>query len=173
MSTYAELITKLPARPDTMDVIPVKHESIRKSPPDAANLQRCFQEPTMAGYVPVFASKDHMLMGDLALNLLMVRRWPEASKCLRRPARDVRYPCEVHRAHLLVTPGLGYQKHRDINSRVMLTGVACLAYEALGDRDQAKRDLFRTAELAPMEGYDPEVVEKLKEYGFDAKVRKY
>ena len=46
-----------------------------------------------------------------------------------------------------------------------------LSYEALGNREQAKRDLFRANELAPKDGYEPEVVAKLKEYGFDAKVR--
>lgn len=46
-----------------------------------------------------------------------------------------------------------------------------LSYEALGNREQAKRDLFRANELAPKDGYEPEVVAKLKEYGFNAKVR--
>jgi tetratricopeptide (TPR) repeat protein len=41
-----------------------------------------------------------------------------------------------------------------------------LAYEALGDRDMAKRDLFRAAELEPREGYEADVAAKLKEYGF-------
>jgi len=41
-----------------------------------------------------------------------------------------------------------------------------LAYEALGDQTQAKRDLFRVMELEPKEGYEPEIVAKLKEYGF-------
>ena len=41
-----------------------------------------------------------------------------------------------------------------------------LAYEALGDREMAKRDLFRAAQLEPRYGYDAEVAAKLKEYGF-------
>ena len=46
-----------------------------------------------------------------------------------------------------------------------------LSYEALGDRLQAKRDLFRAAELAPKDGYEPEIAAKLKEYGFEVRVR--
>ena len=46
-----------------------------------------------------------------------------------------------------------------------------LSYEALGDKVQAKRDLFRAAELVPKEGYEPEIAAKLKEYGFTVKVR--
>jgi tetratricopeptide (TPR) repeat protein len=47
-----------------------------------------------------------------------------------------------------------------------------MAYEALGDRVQAKRDLFRVAELNPKDGYEAHIVAKLREYGFNAKVRK-
>lgn len=46
-----------------------------------------------------------------------------------------------------------------------------LSYEALGIRDQAKRDLFRAFELMPKDGYEPEIAAKLNEYGFKAKVR--
>lgn len=46
-----------------------------------------------------------------------------------------------------------------------------LSYEALGNKEQAKRDLFRAQELTPKEGYEPEIAAKLKEYGFDVKVR--
>jgi tetratricopeptide (TPR) repeat protein len=46
-----------------------------------------------------------------------------------------------------------------------------LSYEALGDKAQAKRDLFRVVELAPKEGYEPEIARKLAEYGFQVKVR--
>ena len=46
-----------------------------------------------------------------------------------------------------------------------------LSYEAMGNRDQAKRDLFRAFELTPKDGYEPEVAHKLREYGFDVKVR--
>lgn len=45
-----------------------------------------------------------------------------------------------------------------------------LSYEAIGDRVQAKRDLFRAAELVPKDGYEPEVAKKLKAYGFAVKV---
>jgi tetratricopeptide (TPR) repeat protein len=46
-----------------------------------------------------------------------------------------------------------------------------LSYEALGDRVQAKRDLFRAAELTPKDGYEPEIARKLQEYGFTVKMR--
>lgn len=46
-----------------------------------------------------------------------------------------------------------------------------LSYEALGDKVQAKRDLFRAAELVPKDGYEPEIAAKLKEYGFIIKVK--
>jgi len=47
-----------------------------------------------------------------------------------------------------------------------------LSYEALGDRDQAKRDLFRAAELAPQKGFPPDVASKFAEYGFTVNVHK-
>jgi tetratricopeptide (TPR) repeat protein len=46
-----------------------------------------------------------------------------------------------------------------------------LSYEAIGDKEQAKRDLFRAVELIPKDGYEPEIAKKLKEYGFTVKVR--
>jgi len=46
-----------------------------------------------------------------------------------------------------------------------------LAYEALGKREEAKSDMQRAAELAPKEGYEPDVVVKLKQYGFVAPLR--
>ncbi len=46
-----------------------------------------------------------------------------------------------------------------------------LAYEALGKRNEAKSDMQRAAELAPQEGYEPEIVVKLKQYGFSAPIR--
>jgi len=47
-----------------------------------------------------------------------------------------------------------------------------LSYEAIGDTTQAKRDLFRAAELVPKEGYEQEIAAKLAEYGFAVKVLK-
>ncbi len=44
-----------------------------------------------------------------------------------------------------------------------------LAYEALGDKTQAKRDLFRAAELEPKEGYEAEIKTKFAEYGIPLK----
>lgn len=46
-----------------------------------------------------------------------------------------------------------------------------LSYEALGNKIQAKRDLFRVYELTPNDGYEPDIALKLKEYGFDVKVK--
>lgn len=40
-----------------------------------------------------------------------------------------------------------------------------LSYEALGEREMAKRDLIRTAELEPREGYEVDVAKKIKENG--------
>lgn len=47
-----------------------------------------------------------------------------------------------------------------------------LSYEALGNKEQAKRDLFRAFELTPKDGYEIEVTQKLLDYGFSAKVRR-
>jgi len=119
-----------PAAPrETPDLIPIKHESVRTSVERSAEPQSLRQEPKTTGDIPVIVCMDPMLMGHLAMNLLMVRRWPEALGSLRKPARDVRYPCEISRAHLLVSPGPGYEKPHDINPRVMLTGVACLSVD--------------------------------------------
>ena len=45
-----------------------------------------------------------------------------------------------------------------------------LSYEALGDRDQAKRDLFRASELARKDGVPPDIAGKFAEYGLPVKV---
>lgn len=44
-----------------------------------------------------------------------------------------------------------------------------LSFEALGNKTQARRDLFRAAELEPKEGYEGDIKRKLAEYGFIAK----
>jgi len=44
-----------------------------------------------------------------------------------------------------------------------------LAYEALGNREMAKRDLFRVTELEPRDGYEAHIAAKLKEYGFSVR----
>ncbi|KYF60404.1 hypothetical protein BE04_30190 [Sorangium cellulosum] len=68
---------------------------------------------------------------SMAMNLLLVRRWDAAKEALGGAAREVRYPCGIDRAYPLVTPipGAEYQKHHDLNPRVMLTGVACLSID--------------------------------------------
>jgi len=40
-----------------------------------------------------------------------------------------------------------------------------LSYEAIGNREMAKRDLFRAAELEPRDGYERDVAAKIKQYG--------
>lgn len=47
-----------------------------------------------------------------------------------------------------------------------------LAYEALGERDKAKKDLARVAKLSRKLGAKQEIVLKLREYGFDAAIVK-
>lgn len=44
-----------------------------------------------------------------------------------------------------------------------------LSYEALGDKAQAKRDLFRAAELEPKEGYEEDIKAKFAEYDISAR----
>lgn len=108
-----------PAAPaDAPDPIPVQTKIVRESPAsdassaDPANL---IEKPEMSV--------------SLAMNLLLVRRWPAAAEALSRAARPVDYPCGIDEAHLLVTPGPGYEKHHDLCPRVMLTGVACLSLD--------------------------------------------
>jgi tetratricopeptide (TPR) repeat protein len=62
---------------------------------------------------------------------------------------------EIYTLGIPKQPDYGYALYR-----------RALAYEALGDRDMAKRDLFRASELEPREGYEADVAAKLKEYGF-------
>ena len=62
---------------------------------------------------------------------------------------------EVYTRGIPKQPDYGYALYR-----------RALAYEAVGDREMAKRDLFRAAELEPRDGYEADVAAKLKEYGF-------
>lgn len=97
------------------DPVPVQTTLVRGSPSS-------FEDPASL-------AEDPRMTVSLAMNLLMVRRWPAAAESLSKEARPVRYPCGIDQAHLLVTPGPGYQKHHDICPRVMLTGVACLSID--------------------------------------------
>lgn len=47
-----------------------------------------------------------------------------------------------------------------------------LSYEALGERDKAKKDLARVAKLSRKLGVKEDIALKLREYGFDAKIAK-
>ncbi|MDI1479633.1 hypothetical protein [Polyangium sp. y55x31] len=97
------------------DPIPVKQTLVRSSQVKADIKDRMADDP--------------LVMVTLAMNLLLVRRWPAALESLRTEPRSVSYPCEIEQAHLLVTDGPGYKKHHDIHPRVMLTGVACLSID--------------------------------------------
>lgn len=97
------------------DPVPVQVRTLRGPPPASDDPARLLDDPTTT--IP------------LAMNLLMVRRWPAAVESLSKEARSVRYPCGIDRAHLLITPGPGYEKHHDLCPRVMLTGVACLSID--------------------------------------------
>lgn len=46
-----------------------------------------------------------------------------------------------------------------------------LSYEAVEDRDRARRDFSRAFELVPKDGYEAEIAAKLNEYGFSPKVK--
>lgn len=61
---------------------------------------------------------------------------------------------------------LGISKQPDYGYALYRRAVS---YEALGDKEQAKRDLFRAAELAPKEGYEEDINAKLTEYGLSTK----
>lgn len=97
------------------DPTPVRQESVRKAPGVEADPDRLLHDPMKAA--------------PLAMNLLMVRRWPEASESLHKEPRRASYPCGIDQVYSLITSGPGYQKHHDINPRVMLTGVACLSID--------------------------------------------
>jgi hypothetical protein len=106
------------SRPDSpandMDPIPGKSETLRKVPLVQSPEEEMHENPQNTT--------------ALAMNLLMVRRWPKAAQCLNEAPRQVSYPCGIREAHLLVTTvGPNYDKHHDLNPRVMITGVACLA----------------------------------------------
>ncbi|WP_437626735.1 hypothetical protein [Sorangium sp. So ce1151] len=114
----AVLFRSDPGAPAEMpDPTPVQIKLVRRYPSASASddLASLAEDPTMTV--------------ALAMNLLMVRRWPAAAESLSKEARPVRYPCGIDQAHLLVTSGPGYQKHHDLCPRVMLTGVACLSID--------------------------------------------
>lgn len=103
---------------DTPDPMPGRVERIRGAPMSGnADVSTLVQRPEM--------------QTSMAMNLLLARRWDAAKEALGGAAREVRYPCGIDRAHLLVTPGPGAEvrKHHDLNPRVMLTGVACLSID--------------------------------------------
>jgi hypothetical protein len=103
-----------PAAPqDQQDVMPVRGETVRGTPGNPDDLSSLFNLPDC--------------QATLAMNLLSVRRWPEATQALRGHPREVDYPCEIKQAYPLITAAPQYQKHHDLHPTVMLTGVACLS----------------------------------------------
>lgn len=57
---------------------------------------------------------------------------------------------------------LGIARQPDFGPAIYRRG---LCYEALGEKQQAKRDFFRASQLPPPEGYKDEVKSKFSEYG--------
>lgn len=120
-----------PAAPaDAPDLIPVRPQIMRTTRPATADAARLAEDP--------------MLSTSLAVNLLMVRRWPAAVAALSGAPRTVDYPCGIARTHLLVTPGPGYDKYHDLSPRVMVTGVARLAIDGGGSPMTATSFGFRS-----------------------------
>lgn len=103
------------ARADAMDPVPVQQTTVRRAASASDDPEGLVDDPVTAT--------------SLAMNLLLVRRWKGAAESLSKDAHPVHYPCGIDRAHLLVTPGPGYQKHHDLCPRVPLTGVACLSID--------------------------------------------
>jgi hypothetical protein len=101
------------AKPEDIDPVPLHEDLVRGSRPDSR--EELLDSPTM--------------QSSLALNILLVRRFSGAVPALCGLPRVVRYPCGIDQAHRLVTPGPGYEKHHDLNPRVMVTGVACLSID--------------------------------------------
>jgi len=100
-------------------------------------------------YVPQCHSMRMVRAPDLA--------WQSTIKCGQTLHAIGRYQdaIEVYMRGIPKQPDYGYALYR-----------RALAYEAVGDREMAKRDLFRAAELEPRDGYEADVAAKLKEYGF-------
>jgi hypothetical protein len=97
------------AKAEDFDPFPVREELVRGS---HAETQEQLPE-------------DPLLQSSLAANLLLVRRHSNAVAALRGRPRPVQHPCGIDYAHRFSTPGPGYEKHHDLNPRVMVTGVAC------------------------------------------------
>ena len=105
------------ARADVMDPVPIHEEMIRGSRSEVQDLR------------DEDLQDEPYLQSAHAMNLLTVRRTPTAVTALRGLARAVQYPCGIDQAHRFITPGRGYEKHHDLNPRVMITGVACLSVD--------------------------------------------
>jgi hypothetical protein len=101
------------AKPDDIDPVPLREDLVRGS--HAGTEEDRLDDP--------------VLQSSLALNILLVRRFPGAAGALRGLPRAVQYPCGIDQAHRLVTPGPGYEKHHDLNARVLVTGVACMSID--------------------------------------------
>ena len=101
------------AKADDIDPVPIRDEVAPN--PSAETLDQIGNEPFM--------------QSALALNLLMVRRASAAVTTLESAPHPVRYPCGIDSAHRFISPGWGYEKHHDLNPRVLVTGVACLSLD--------------------------------------------
>ncbi|MHA1939788.1 MAG: hypothetical protein ACW97O_16405, partial [Candidatus Thorarchaeota archaeon] len=79
----------------------------------------------------------------MAFNLLMVRQDSQAIATLQAPPRDVHYPCDIDKVHRYTVEFGKFLKHHDLNSRVYVTGVACLSTET--KRDKKENPFIATA----------------------------
>jgi hypothetical protein len=105
------------AKEGELDVVPVKQEIVRRSAECADDAGKW----------------DPLMEVSLALNILLVSRWPDAHALLKTPPRAATFPCNVTSIHELVTDGPGYKKHHALNRKVMLTGVACLSTDGMNN----------------------------------------
>jgi hypothetical protein len=130
------------ARPETIDPLPGPVETVRRSGSD----------PAVDDLAGVFTQPEDQTA--LAMNLLLVRRFPGAADALRTPPRWRRYPCGIEKVHMLVTPAPTYQKHHALNPRVMITGVACLSVDGDSNPMTATSFGLRAPNTAASAPYD-------------------
>jgi len=104
------------AASDLHRYFPARMETIRTSPgATASDYSKALEDP---GAHATFA-----------MNLLLVRDWPQAAIALEGMPRDVDYACGIKQAFPLDSTVPGLDEQYDLNPRVMLTGVACLSVD--------------------------------------------